>query len=244
MIGSLFKDLPPISSAEKSESEAAAEDLSHRADSDDYLLTAALPVVRKIVRRKTVFSWQSEAADLVQKIALRLLRWRDKYQEKSDRMSPGEWQSFAAKTAYNEINRHNSNDLRRTEVPLEEEAAAAAQNALLEGSSEAEVISLARFVWQETCKLSLRQRRALLLHSQKLIIDFQKIGITDEEITGSLEISAGEWNALRIRIPLPDVQIAELIFNKSRHKSLASEANSVKKARYEARLKLRRVTDK
>lgn len=243
MIGSLFKDLPPISSTEKSESEAVAEDSSYRTDSDDYLLTA-LPVVQKIVRRKTVFSWHSEASDLVQKVALRLLQWRKKYQEKSEKMSQDEWQSFAAKTAYNEINRHNSNSSFQTEVPIESENEVIAQDSLLEGQSDAEVFSLARVVWQETCNLSLRQRRAFLLHSQKLIIDFQNIGITDEEIAGSLEISVGEWNDLRVNIPLTNIQIAELTFKKGRHKSLESQANSVKKARYEARAKMRRITDK
>ena len=88
MIGSLLEDLSTTPNYEDKDS-ALTEDLSDGVDSDDYLLTALL-VVQKIVRRKTVFSWQSEAADLVQGIALRLLKWRDKHQEKSEEMSPDE----------------------------------------------------------------------------------------------------------------------------------------------------------
>lgn len=108
MIGSLFENLQPIPKTEDKNSQNT-EDLSYDADSDDYLLTA-LPVVQKIVRRKTSFSWQSEASDLVQGVLLRLLNWRKRNQEKSEKMSPDEWQSFAAKTAYNEINRHYSDN--------------------------------------------------------------------------------------------------------------------------------------
>ena len=117
MIGSLFENLQPIPKNGDKNSELT-EDLSYDADSDDYLLTA-LPVVQKIVCRKTVFSWQSEASDLVQGIALRLLNWRNRNQEKSEKMSPDEWQSFAAKTAYNEINRHYSDNSKIKVVPLD-----------------------------------------------------------------------------------------------------------------------------
>ncbi len=242
MIESLFEDLQPIPTDEPGESEPTTS-LSRRADSDDSLLTA-MPVVQKIVRRKTIVSWHSEASDLVQEILFRLLKWRERYRQRSAEMSSADWQSFAARTAYNEINRHNSKDSWRAETPLEAESEATVRDLPLEGQSETEVRSLARLVWQETCDLSLRRRRALLLHSQKLLIYFQNSGITDEEIAESLEFSASQWNDVRLRIPLPDVQIAELTFKKGRRKSLESQANSVKKARYEARLKLRRVTDK
>lgn len=242
MTGSLFEDLQPIPNDETEGSEIT-EGLSHRADADDSLLTA-LPVVQKILRRKNIISWQSETSDLMQGIFLRLLKWRERHRQKSEEMTSDDWESFAARTAYNEINRHNSNNLLKAETPLEFEAEAEAVEIAVEGQSDAEVCSLARVVWQETCNLSLRQRRAFLLHSQKLIIYFQNSGISDEEIAESLEISVSEWNDLRVKIPLSNIQIAELIFKKSRHKSLESLANSIKKARYEARAKMRRVTDK
>lgn len=241
MIGSLFENLQPIPNNEDKNSELT-EDLSYDADSEDYLLTA-LPVVQKIVRRKTVFSlWQSEASDLVQGIALRLLNWHNKHQEKSEVMSPDEWKSFAAKTAYNEINRHYSNNSLKKVVPLDSVQETAEE--LIEGQSEAEVCSLAFEVWQETCNLSVRQRRALLFGSQELVIYFLKIGITDEEMAENLSLTMDEWARVKDTLPLLDIQIAKILKEKGNQKSVEAIAKSIKKARHEARAKMRRVTDR
>lgn len=240
MIGSLFENLQPIPKTEDKNSELT-EDLSYDGDSDDYLLTT-LPVVQKIVRRKTVFSWQSEASDLVQGIALRLLNWRDRNRKKSEKMSPDEWQSFAAKTAYNEINRHYSNNSKIKVVPLDSAQECAEE--IVEGQSEAEVCSLVCEVWQEICNLSLRQRRALLFGSQELIVYFLKIGITDVEIAENLSLTIDEWARVKENLPLLDIQIAKIIKEKGNQKSVEAIANSIKKARHEARAKMRRVTDR
>lgn len=240
MIGSLFENIQPIPKTEDKNSELT-EDLSYDADSDDYLLTA-LPVVQKIVRRKTVFSWQSEASDLVQGIALRLLNWRKRNQEKSEKMSPDEWQSFAAKTAYNEINRHYSDNSKIKVVPLD--SAHDCTEDIIQGQSEAEVRSLVCEVWQETCNLSLRQRRALLFGSQELVVYFLKIGITDEEIAENLSLTIEEWARVKEDIPLLDIQIAKILKEKGNQKSIEAIAGSIKKARHEARAKMRRVTDR
>lgn len=240
MIGSLFEDLQPIPNNEDKDSQNA-EDLSYDADSDDFLLTA-LPVVQKIVRRKTVSSWQSEASDLVQAVALRLLRWRKKHQEKSEEMSPDEWQSFAAKTAYNEINRHYSNNS-STDVPLDSIQETALEE-FLEGQSETEVYSLVLEVWQEACNMSLRQRRAMLFGSHELVVYFLKIGITDEELAANLSLTMVEWERAKENLPLMDIQIAKILKEKGNQKSVEAIAKSIKKARHEARAKMRRVTDK
>jgi len=240
MIGSLFEDLSPIPNDEDKDS-AVTEDLSYGVDSDDYLLTA-LPVVQKIVRRKTVFFWQSEASDLVQGIALRLLKWRNKYQEKSEKMSSDEWQSFAAKTAYNEINRHYSDNSKINVVSLDSAQECAEE--IVEGQSETEVCSLVCEVWQETCNLSLRQRRALLFGSQELVVYFLKIGIADEKIAENLSLSIDEWVRVKENLPLLDIQIAKIIKEKGNQKSVEAIAKSMKKARHEARAKMRRVTDR
>lgn len=240
MIGSLFEDLQSIPSNEDKDSQTG-ENLSYEADSDDTLLTA-LPVVQKIVRRKTVFSWQSEASDLVQGVLLRLLNWRNKHQVKSEKMSPGEWQSFAAKTAYNEINRHYSDNSKINVIPLDSVEADA--EGTVEGQSETEVLSLISEVWQETCNLSLRQRRALLFGSQELVVYFLKIGITDEELAERLSLTVDEWMGVKGRLPLLDIQIAKIIKEKGNKKSVEAIDNSIKKALHEARLKIRRVTDR
>lgn len=241
MIGSLFKELPPVSKTEAEDNETS-ENLSYPADSDDSLL-ASLPVVQKIVRRKFVLSLQSETSDLVQSIAIRLLGWRDKHREKSAEMSSDEWESFAAQTAYNEINRHFLKTKTNAAVPIE-----TAENILspetLEGASNAEVFSLARIIWQEICSMSLRQRRALLLGSHEIVINFLACGITDQELAEVLSMSMEEWAEAKEKLPLKNFQIAELIIKEGSEKSLESIINSIKKARHHARGKLRRLTDK
>jgi DNA-directed RNA polymerase specialized sigma24 family protein len=240
MIGSLFENLQPIPNNEGKDS-PNAEDLSYDTDSDDYLL-ASLPVVQKIVRRKTVFSWHSEASDLVQAVALRLLNWRNRNLEKSEEMSKDEWQSFAAKTAYNEINRQFADNSLK-DVSLDSVQEAAAEESI-EGQSEVEVFSLALEVWQKICNMSLRQRQALLFGSQELVIYLLKIGITDEELAEKLNLTMGVWAEVKNRLPLKNLQIAELLKEIGNENSIEAIAKSMKKARHEARLKVRRVTEK
>ena len=240
MVGSLFKELSPISNDETEVSELT-EDLSFVADSDDTLL-ATIPVVQKIVRRKTVSVWQSEASDLVQGVVLRLLKWRNKYREKSEEMSPDEWQSFAAKTTYNEINRHFTNNP-LVDVSLDSVQEATAEESL-EGESETEVCSLALEVWQEICSLSLRQRQALIFGSQELVVYLLKAGITDAKLAENLNLTIEEWAEVKDRLPLKDFQIGELLRTLGNPKSVQELAKSMKKARHEARAKLRRAVEK
>lgn len=240
MIGSLFKELPPIPETE-TEVSAISEDLSYVTDSDDSLV-ASLPLVQKIVQRRIVMSWASEAADLVQGIALRLLKWRNKYQDKSKQMSPDEWQDFAARTAYNEINRHYKNNS-LINVPLEA-VQETASTFFLEGQSEAEVCSLAVQVWQKICSLTLRQRQALLLGSDDLVLYLLQCGITDKELAENLNLTIEEWSVVKDRLPLKSVQIAQLLRKSGNRNSYESSVRSTIKARHEARLKVRRVREK
>ena len=241
MIGSFFKELPPLQNDETEVSQTS-KDLFYGADSDDSLL-ASLPVVQKIIRRKITLPWHSETSDMVQGIVLRLLKWRDKYREKSAEMSPDEWQSFAAQTTYNEINRYFAKNQRTIVVPIETVEEIASPE-VIEGTSDAEVFSLARVVWQEICSLSLRQRRALLLANQEIIINFLTCGITDQELGEILNLSMEEWEIIKEKLPLKDFQIAELIKQSGNQNSIESITNSIKKARHEARTKLRRVKEK
>ena len=81
MIESLFEEL---SSRQKNKSDTK-DKISESPDqkhSENKFLNA-LPVVQKIVRRKIFFSSPSDASDLVQSIALRLWKWREKYSEKA-----------------------------------------------------------------------------------------------------------------------------------------------------------------
>ena len=119
----------------------------------------------------------------------------------------------------------------------------AAQDSL-EGQSEAEVCSLAMNVWQKMCSLSLRQRQALLFGSQELIIYLLQCGITDEKLAASLNLTMEEWAVIKDKLPFKDIQIAELLRESGNQNSIESIAKSMKKARHEARAKVRRTTEK
>lgn len=201
----------------------------------------ALPVIHHIVRRRRMFFQQADVLDLAQGIALRLWKWRDKNGEKSDSMSNEEWNAYAARTAYNEVNRHLSKSA-RTSVSLD--GAEHIAESSVEGDTETEVYSLIRSVWQEICGLSRRQRRALLLHSQELVVYFLQSGIKNEELARVLGFDETEWNDIRNRIPLSDVQIAEVTKEQDETRSLPAIARSVKKARHDARKKLEGVGSK
>lgn len=217
---------------------------SHQKNSEDSFLTA-LPVVRKIVRRRFMLPRQAEALDLEQGIILRLLNWREKYPEKSEKMSEGDWESFAARTAYNETKRHFSkNAAGAAHFPLDVADEIESPQSVA-GDSDAEFQSLASFVWLETCQLSLRQRRALLLHSRRLIVYFLIGGITDEELARSLELSEEDWLEIKNNLPLPDASIARYVRDRGdERRNLESIIKSIKKARHEARGKLRLLTNR
>ncbi len=221
----------------------SVEPSSHEKKSEDSFL-AALPVVRKIVRRRLVSFQPVEALDLEQGIVLRLLKWREKYPDLSEDMSPADWESFAARTAYNETNRHFSkNGDAKRHLPLDA-ASDVESSERLAGDSDAELQSLASFVWQETCQLSLRQRRALLFKSRRLVVYFLQGGISDAEMARSLEISENEWLELKIKIPLSDAAIAGSKDATGKRPNLELAIKSIKKARHEARGKLRKLTNK
>ena len=217
------------------------EDSSHQKKSEDSFL-AAVPIVQKIVRRRLVSFRQADASDLEQGIVLRLLKWREKYHEKGEQMSPQEWNCFAARAANNEVNRYFSSGI-FAEIPLETVSEIAGDKSV-EGETKIETESLARFVWQDICKMSLRQRRALLLQSQQLIVYFLQGGINDEELAKVLEFAESEWLEVKIKLPLSDVQIARFADSAETPRSLESIAKSIKKARHEARARLRKLTNK
>ncbi|NJM52124.1 MAG: hypothetical protein HC846_01265 [Blastocatellia bacterium] len=199
----------------------------------------------KIVRRRSVsFQPATEAADLEQGIILRLLDWREKHREKSEKMSEGEWKSFAARAAYNEINRLFSEGITVETIPLEEIHEAADQK-FVEGCAGAEVFSLVNRFWQGICSLSLRQRRALLFHSQELIIHLLESGVSDAELARVLELTEDEWSDIKDRLPFSDQQIADITHGESNSdKNNATSTKSIKKARFEARGKLQKLTNK
>ena len=142
-------------------------------------------------------------------------------------MSEGEWNSFAARTAYNEVKRHFSRATRSESLPLESVNEAAQTS--IEKQTEIEVALLIKQVWQAICQLTLRQRQSVLLHSQDLIIYFLQIGISDEQFADLLDVTSAEWISILGRLPMTDAEIAA---------QTASTAAAIKKARHDARVRL------
>lgn len=246
MVETIFQNLTPLPEEETKDSPDTdilpAVEITSPADSDDSLLVS-LEVVQKIVRKKQSSSWRSEAIDIVSGAILRLLKYRRKNKEKSQAMSNEEWENFSAKAALNEIKRHYSKNSQAILLSLEEIDEPADPKSL-EGETSAEVMSLIRALWQEFCSLTLRQRRALILQNQKFTLSFLDKGISDNEFAISLEISLECWMAIRVFIPFKDIEIAELLREAGNGRNIESISNSIKKARFEARNKLRRVTEK
>ena len=103
MIESLLEEPPPGN-------ESVDIAVSSDGTSSEGSLLRVLPMIELIVRRRYATSSGSRIPDLIQEIATRLWAWRRKYRNKSDKMSPSEWEAFAARAAYNELNRHQLND--------------------------------------------------------------------------------------------------------------------------------------
>ncbi len=241
MIESVFEE---INLAKKSEPEERGDggvmpELSAENDSEASLL-AALPVIQKIIRRKITFPDHSDSSDIFQGIFLRLWNWRNKFREESRRMSPTEWESFAARTAYNEINRYFSSKNKKF-VSLDEAREVASTNSMA-GETNAEIESLARLIWQGICQLTLRQRRALLLQDRLSLMYLFLGGFGDQELATVLELTEEAWLEIKVKLPLSDLQISKFFGGGSRAPEL--NARSVKKARHEARIKLRTILNK
>ena len=235
MIESLLEEPPPGN-------ESVETAVSNDGTSSEGSLLRVLPMIELIVRRRYASSNGSRIPDLIQEIATRLWAWRRKYRDKSDEMSPSEWDAFAARAAYNELNRHLVNDGKNlANISIDD---VEVYEPSLEGRTKIEVFSLIRQFWQQICQLSLRQRRALLLHSQELVVYFMQSGITDRELAEILGLRDSEWKDVCDRLPFSDIQIAEISIRGERLRTVGSTARSIKKARYEARAKLEGLAGK
>lgn len=234
MIDSLLEESPQRGAIE-GERTATTIDASAAPSSGNSLL-ASLPIVLRIARRRRSELDSANSSDLVQEVALRLWRWATNHREKSEGMSDDEWKAFAARTAYNEVSRRFSTQVHFASA--DPDNIPAIEHGSIEGETEIEVFSLVRSVWQGICKMSLRQRRALLLHSQELIIYILRSGISEEELAGVLGLKVSEWYDIRDRLPMTDARIATEMECERKSGRPSSTAGSVKKARHEARVKL------
>ena len=124
-------------------------------------------------------------------------------------------------------------------MPLDEASLISART--VEGSSDAEMVSLVTNVWQETCRLSLYQRQALLLNSPDLMIYFIQYGISEAAIVESLEVSNEQWRDILEKLPLSDVEIAAIARSHKNDRDPGAATRAIRKARFDARKKLGRL---
>jgi DNA-directed RNA polymerase specialized sigma24 family protein len=203
-----------------------------------------VPTVRQIVWRKLFARKPDDAPDLIQKVILQLLTWRKNNPNTIEEMTAEEWQSFASKAAHNAVNNSLSNGSDHLNVPLDK-ASEIATDDQVAGNTKAELASLLSRFWQGICQLSLRQRRALLLGSDSLLVLLRFYGISNQNLSEILEISERELLEIIPRLPLKDAQIAHLIAaldgKDAKNRNTSSLAKSVKKARHEARASLQKL---
>ena len=219
--------------SEKSHNEPKAADES---------FLAPLPAIRQIVWRKLFRAKRDDAPDLIQKVVLQLLTWRENNPKKHEEMSAEEWRLFASKAAHNAVNRRLSSN-EDSNAPLDE-AGEIAGDDFVAGNTPAELASLLSIFWQGICQLSLRQRRALLLGSESLIVLLRFHGIGSQTLSEILEINERELLEIINRLPLKDAQIAQFIADRdgeAKNRNIGSLTQSIKKARHKARARLQKL---
>lgn len=151
-----------------------------------------------------------------------------------------DWKSFSARTAHNEVNRNLSIRYKQNEVPLDDFDA----RDDTVGDESAETFLLVETVWQGICRLSLYQRQALLFSSVDLVLYLLQFGVDENALLRELELSRTAWESIAARMPLADAEIAEIANPGSERKRTKATANAVKKARFDARKRLKELMNK
>lgn len=207
-----------------------------------------LPLIRRLVGQKLNAYYRDAAEDISQKVILKLWKWKTRHPERE--ISEEEWRKLANTAAQNEIKtfyRHKSHRERQLPETTENGSRHAAEDALaapdspaeLAGNTRAELRSLLVYVWNLLAAQSLREKQALLLKSDELIIyliSYRCCGI--RELAAALELKEEEFVALLPRLPLGNEEIGRLLESKLTSKVAPAQ---VIKARHRARAKLKRM---
>ena len=203
------------------------------------LIREAIKLITLITKGQRISLPDADIPDVEQDTSLRLWKWLIKFRERSNEMSPDEWRSFTARSTYNEINRARTKLSRIHEVPLEfvPEFEDKAQDA----ESDLEIKKLVREVWKEICRLSVYQRRALLLHSAETLIYLMQFGISEKRIASALSFDIEIWKALSTQMPLTDMEIVKLVNGNGSLLNTEASVRNIKKARYDARKRLEKL---
>ena len=231
-----------LAANEATEPSDANENQHPQTEADDESFLAVLPTIRQIVLRKLFRSKKDDAPDVVQKVIVQLLTWRKHNPEKIEEMTAEEWQLFAFKATHHAVKKRLPTGENLTEQ-LDETIEIPGDDSIA-GNTAAEVSSLLSVFWQGICQLSLRQRRALLLGSDSLLVLLRFSGISNQELAESLELSESEMPEIINRLPLKDASIALLIADgddsNGKNQNIGSLTRSIKKARHEARARLQK----
>ena len=214
-------------------------EIPRASQTDDGSVVSAIDLIWRVLCGRRYAVPEAYMPDIAQEAVLRLWKWRQKYHEKANGLTISEWDSFTATTAHNEIKRHFSNQMRTTEVPLDDAILPGAGTP--EGDADSEMFSLIRNVWQEICRLTQYQRRALLLGSPELLIYLMQFGVSERAVVSSLEISKEDWPEIFGRLPLSDREIAAIARSSKTMTDPEATAMAIGKARFDARKKLGRL---
>lgn len=207
---------------------------------DEYFLKT-LPLIRRIAARKLRGHYRPAAEGIIQRVALKLWRWKLRYPQKE--LSADEWQRLANSAAHNEVKNFYSSRLRKeislSEISEEEIVVLNKTQIEMPGDTSAEVRSLLVQLWTAMQQLSLRQKYALLLRNADYIIDLIGNEVSSlKEIAESLELSTEELKEIIMNLPLEDERIKKLLERKLQERITVKQ---VWAARNKARIKLRRA---
>jgi DNA-directed RNA polymerase specialized sigma24 family protein len=205
-------------------------------EQEKYLLET-VPLIRKIIGRKLNFFHSSSADDIGQKVFLKLWKWISKSKKE---LTNEEWQKLANTATQNEIKTFYSRKANKEILSIDNgEAVYGDKSAFVEGDTELELNSLASLAWDEIKKLSLRQKYALFLQKQELILYLVaskccKISVIAEH----LQMSEEKFLQVFQLLPLSDEKISEIFFEITNEKLTTKQ---IWEARSKARTKLSNV---
>lgn len=205
---------------------------------DNYFLRT-LPLIRQIATRKLTGLHRIAAEGIIQKVALKLWRWKLRHPQKE--LSEDEWQRLANSATQNEVKNFFSSRLRKeisiSEISEEEIMLINKTQIEMPGGTPTEICSLLAQLWTATQKLSLRQKYALLFRNADYIIDLVGNGVSSlNEIAESVELSTEELKEVIMNLPLSDERIRNLLETKLQAKITVKQVWS---ARNKAKQKLR-----
>jgi DNA-directed RNA polymerase specialized sigma24 family protein len=204
----------------------------------EQLLLKTIPSIKKIAARKLSTFYPAATDDIVQKVFLKLWNWVSKSNRQP--LTEEAWQKLANRATQNEIKTFYSHKSNK-EITLFEDGESIEANRVnsIEGNSEREINSVAMIAWNEISRLSLRQKYALLLQKQELILYLVGSKCCQiEEIARELQLSRNKFLEIFQFIPLTDEKISVIFFEITNEKLTVKQ---VWEARSKARTKLGKV---